>query len=87
MVERRNVETLVVLQPIAVDTASPDREGRLVIANGLLVAVLVRLDAPEHEMPGFWFLEAALGRLPGIKAPPCEELEDATQWLRRRLRP
>jgi len=87
MVERNNVETLVVLQSIAVDTASPDREGRLVIANGLLVAVLVRLDAPEHEMPGFWFLEAALGRLHSIKASPFAELEDATQWLRRRLRP
>jgi hypothetical protein len=86
MVERNNVETLVVLQPIAVDTASPDREGRLVIANGLLVAVLVRLDAPEHEMPGFWFLEAAFGRLQGSNAPPFAELEDATQWLRRRLR-
>ena len=87
MIEHRNVETLVVLQPIAVDTASPDREGRLVIANGLLVAVLVRLDAPEHEMPGFWFLEAGLGRLQGIRAPPFAALEDATQWLRRRLRP
>ena len=87
MVERRNLETLVVLQPIAVDTGSPDREGRLVIANGLLVAVLVRLDAPEHEMPGFWFLEAALARLQGIRAPPFATLEDATQWLRHRLKP
>ena len=86
MAESHNVETLVVLRPIAVDTGSPDREGRLVIANGLLVAVLVRLDAPEHEKPGFWFLEATLGRLEGIKAPYFAELEDAIQWLRRRLK-
>lgn len=87
MVERRDVETLAVLQPIAVDTASPGREGRLVVANGLLVAVLVRLDAPEHAMPGFWFLEAGLGRLQGIEAPPFRALEDAKRWLRGRLRP
>lgn len=87
MAERRNVETLVVLQPIAVDTASPDREGMLVIANGLLVAVLVRLDAPEHETPGFWFLEATLGRLHGVRAPLFATPEIATQWLRRQLRP
>jgi hypothetical protein len=87
MPEPHNVVTLVVLQPIAVDTASPDREGMLVIANGLLVAVLVRLDAPEHEMPGFWFLEATLGRLQGIRAPPFATLENATHWLRHHLRP
>ena len=52
---RSNVETLLVLQlqPIAVDTGSTDRDGMLVIANGLLVAVLVRLDALEHEHPGY----------------------------------
>lgn len=87
MTEQGAVETLVVLQPIAVDTASPDREGMLVIADGLLIAVLVRLDAPEHERPGSWFLEAALGRLQGIRASPFDTLEDATRWLRRRLRP
>ncbi|MCJ2107342.1 hypothetical protein MKK70_18520 [Methylobacterium sp. E-041] len=86
MVERRNVETLVVLQPIAVDTPSPDNEGMLVIANRLLVAVLVRPDA-EHEAPGSWFVEVALDRLLGIMPPPFNTLEDATRWLRNRLRP
>jgi len=87
MADRHNVETLVVLQPIEVDTGSPDRKGMLVIANGLLVAVLVRLDAPEHETPGHWFLEATFGRFQGLRAPPFPTLETATQWLRRQLRP
>ncbi|CAA2099332.1 hypothetical protein MBUL_00094 [Methylobacterium bullatum] len=87
MVEGRTVETLVVLQPIAVDTASPDRDGMLVIANGLLVAVLVRLDAPDHDKPGFWFLEATFGRLHGARPPSFATLGNATQWLRRQLRP
>ncbi len=85
--DQDNVETLVVLQPIPVDTASPDREGMLVLANGLLVGVLVRLDTPEHESPGGWFMEAGLGRLAGLRVPAFDTLEDATRWLRQRLKP
>ncbi|MCJ2120596.1 hypothetical protein MKK65_29180 [Methylobacterium sp. J-001] len=87
MSEQGNVETLVVLQPIAVDTDSPDRDGMLVIANGLLVAVLVRLDEPEHDNVGSWFLEVGFGRLQGKRAPTFLNLEEATRWLRRRLAP
>lgn len=83
---RDNVETLVVLQPIAVDTASPDQVGMLVMANGLLVAVLVRLDASEHARPGVWFMEAGLGPFAGMRAPVFDTLEDATRWVRHRLR-
>ncbi|MCJ2064386.1 hypothetical protein MKK63_16930 [Methylobacterium sp. J-088] len=86
MADRGNVETLVVLQPISVDTASPDRVGMLVIVSGLLVAVLVRLDAPWHERPGAWHMEAGLGRLAGVRAPVFDTLEDATRWVRQRLR-
>ncbi|MCJ2101233.1 hypothetical protein [Methylobacterium sp. E-046] len=86
---RGNVETLLVLQlqPIAVDTNSPDREGMLVIANGLLVAVLVRLAEPEHHNVGSWFLEVGFGRLQGQRVPTFPTLEDASRWLRRRLKP
>ncbi|MCJ2093826.1 hypothetical protein MKK67_15190 [Methylobacterium sp. J-072] len=87
MSEQGNVETLVVLQPIAVDTDSPDWDGMLVIANGLLVAVLVRLDEPEHDDLGSWFLEVGFGRLQGKRAPTFLNLEEATRWLRRCLAP
>ncbi|MCJ2038802.1 hypothetical protein MKK55_07510 [Methylobacterium sp. J-059] len=80
---RDNVETLLVLQPIMVDTGSPDREGRLVLADGLLIAVLVRLDTPEHEVGPGWFVEAAFGRLFGVSAPIFATLEEATRWLRQ----
>jgi hypothetical protein len=84
-----NVETLLVLQlqPIEVDTGSPDREGMLVIANGLLTAVLVRLAEPEHDDVGSWFFEIGFGRLLGKKAPIFLNLEEATRWLRRHLKP
>ncbi len=64
-----NVEPLVVLQPISVDTASPDQTGMLVIVNGLLVAILARLDAPWHERPGAWHMEAGLGPLMACVRP------------------
>ena len=86
MAAQDNVEPLVVLQPICVDTRSPDQAGMLVIANGLLVSVLVRLDAPEHERPGAWYMEVGLGRLAGARAPVFDTLEDATRWMRRRMR-
>lgn len=87
MAKPHNVETLVVLQPIAVDTGSADREGRLVMANGMLVAVLVRLDTPGHESAHSWFMEAGLGRLQGLRPPAFDTLEAATRWLRQQLRP
>ena len=84
---RHTVEPLVVLQPIQVDTGSPDREGRLVMAEGLLIAILVRLDAPDHERAvGRWFLEVGLGRLHGQRPPPFDTLEAAARWLRRTLK-
>ncbi|MCJ2005509.1 hypothetical protein [Methylobacterium sp. J-092] len=84
---RDNVETLLVLQPIMVDTGSPDWEGRLVLANGLLIAVLVRLDTPDHELGNGWFVEAAFGRLIGISAPIFATLEEAMRWLRQHRKP
>ncbi|WP_245238977.1 hypothetical protein [Methylobacterium platani] len=81
-----NVETLVVLQPIGVDTDSDDRQGLLVMANGLLVGVLVRLDTPGHEQLRGWFLEAGFGRLAGLRAPTFDTPEAAARWLRQRLK-
>ena len=86
MAGQDNVEPLVVLQPISVDTASPDRTGMLVLVNGLLVAILVRLDAPEHDRRGSWFMEVRLGRLAKTRAPLFDTLQDATRWVRQRLR-
>lgn len=81
------VETLIVMQPIAVDTGSSDREGRLVLANGMLVAILVRLDDPEHDQPGTWFLETGLGRLRDVRSPAFYTLDEATRWLRKSMKP
>ncbi|KQP61675.1 hypothetical protein ASG40_04190 [Methylobacterium sp. Leaf399] len=83
---QHNVETLVVLQPVAVDTASLDRDGMLVMANGMLVGVLVRLVTPGHEHSGAWFVEAAFGHLKGVRVQPFDTLDDATRWFRTNLK-
>ena len=86
MAKAPSVETLVVLTPIKVDTASPDSDGRLVMANGMLVAILIHLDAPDHENMGSWFLEAGFGRLQRLRSPTFDTLEQATRWVRAGLR-
>jgi hypothetical protein len=54
-------------QPIEVLTASEDREGCLVLVDGKLAAVLVRLNDQVHEplLRGAWYIEAGLGLLDG----------------------
>ena len=74
------------LQPIRVRTGSRDREGRLALLDGELVAVLVRLDDETHGTArGRWFLEAGFGPLHGPSPPPFPTLDHAALWLHQRL--
>ena len=57
----------------------------LVMANGMLVAVLVQLSTPKHEDFGNWFVEVALGPLRAHHAPTFRNLDEATRWMRQRL--
>src|SRR4051812_5753786 len=65
-----------------VNTLSDDVEGRLVRADGHLVAVLVRLDGEEHgNLRGRWLLEAGFGP---CSRDPCQvfgTLDAATDWV------
>lgn len=68
------------MQPIRVRTGSEDREGRLVLIDGELAAVLVRLDDDMHEQDrGKWFLEAEFSRL--SRPTPFVSLDEAQHWL------
>ena len=57
----------ITFQPIEVLTASEDREGYLVLVNGKLAAVLVRLSDEAHKplLRGAWYIEAGFGLLDG----------------------
>ncbi len=74
-------------QPVQVNTASRDVEGRLVLADDQLVAVLVRLDGEEHgRLCGSWHLEAGFGPCCESVRKPFRDLRDAERWVRERLK-
>ena len=76
----------LILQPMPVHTGSGDEEGRLVLAGGRLVAVLVRLADQAHaEMVGTWFLEAGFGPCARAAAPVFDSLDAAQACVRRQL--
>jgi hypothetical protein len=82
-----SVAIKLTFQPIQVDTGSADEDGQLVLANGKLVAILVRL-SDEHEQAEFrgaWFVEASFGSWTGCAGKMFSTLEDAEAWIVQRL--
>ena len=65
-----------------------NEEGRLVFADGRLIAVLVQLSDMHEEqgVTGHWFLETGYGRrLDGGEHPTFPDLSAAEEWIRQRL--
>ena len=72
----------LLLRPVPVHTGSGDQEGQLVLADGRLVAVLVRLDDTSHAgLVGAWFLEAGFGPCAHVAAPIFRDLDAAKHWI------
>ncbi|MBD2747101.1 hypothetical protein IC232_10405 [Microvirga sp. BT688] len=65
-----------------------DSEGILILADGQLAAVIVRLDGEIHDpkSKGLWHLEAGFGRCDVRVAPPMFAThEEAGAWVQRAL--
>jgi hypothetical protein len=76
----------VTLQAIPVMTGCDDREGYLVLSDGQLVAVLVRLADEMHEdRRGSWFVEAGFGPCRTAVPPMFGDLDEARAWVRETL--
>ena len=73
------------LQPVQIATDSNDTKSHLVFADGFLVAVLVQLSDEFEDEAGWWFLEAAFGRVNDFRAPTFPNLEEAQDWITRQL--
>lgn len=76
-------------RPTLVDTASPDEKGCLVLADGRLVAVLVRVAGTHIKQGGVklsgWQMEAGFGQC-AVPVPPLfDSLADAATWIRTQL--
>lgn len=74
----------VTWQPIRVETGSSEEDGRLVLADGKLVAVLVHLSSehPQSKLQGQWFVEAGFGPI-FEKYEAFPTFEDAVAWVRQ----
>jgi hypothetical protein len=73
------------LQPVRVGNGS-DEEGLLVFADDQrLVAVLTHLSDQYEGVTGDWYLEAGFGRLDGPAHPTFANLDEAQDWIGKRL--
>jgi len=73
------------LQPVRVATGE-DEEGRLVLVDDCLIAVLVRLSRQHGEIAGHWFLEASFGpALDAMAWPTFPDLKAAERWIVSRI--
>ena len=69
------------LQPVQVATGSNDQESRLVFADGLLVAILVRLSTMHGADAGRWHMEAGFGHIHDAIAPTFADLDEVQTWI------
>lgn len=82
----------ITLQAMPVMADGGSHEGRLVLADGQLVAVFTRV-TPEETVGGQeraegWFLEAGFGPCSGLVSatpPVLASLDEALAWVRTRL--
>jgi hypothetical protein len=57
-----------------------DHDGRLVLIDGSLIAVLVKLSDVHAELSGHWFLETGYGVVRN-KQPTFKDLKAAVDWI------
>jgi hypothetical protein len=76
----------ITFQPIPVALDDERVDGRLVLADSHLVAVLVKLSPSHEEFAGKWFAEALFGALAEECNPVFTDLEEARTWIMSRLR-
>jgi hypothetical protein len=74
-------------QPMRVLIDGHDSEGKLILADGQLAAVIARLDGKAHpsKHKGWWHLEAGLGKCAVRTEHLFKTPEEAGDWVRRRL--
>jgi hypothetical protein len=75
-------------QPMRVLIDGHDSEGRLILADNQLAAVIVRLDGEHHEPEhkGWWHLEAGFGKCDVRVAPQTFTTpKEAGAWVKQRL--
>jgi hypothetical protein len=62
-----------------------DHDGRLILVDGSLVAVLVKLSELHEHLAGQWYLETGYGVLKN-EQPTFLDLDSAVEWIQGRLK-
>jgi hypothetical protein len=77
----------ITFQPMRVLIDGHDSEGKLILADGQLAAVIARLDGKAHRSKhrGWWHLEARLGKCAVRTEHLFKTLEEAGDWVQRTL--
>ena len=75
-------------KPVRVGVGNRDEDGRMVMVNGRLVAILVHLTGPYDtpELRGKWFVEAGFGPISG-KHELFSTWEEAEAWVHQHCQP
>ena len=73
--------------PMRVLIDAHDSEGRLILADNQLAAVIVRLDGEHHDLErkGSWYLEAGFGKCNTRNAPLFKTPDEAGAWVEQIL--
>jgi hypothetical protein len=77
------MEPQITFQPVEILTDGKDHEGCLVLADGKLVAVLVRLTDPVYDrhLLGAWYLEIGFGAALEMRHDAFASLDEAAQVI------
>ena len=77
----------ITFTPMRVLIDGHDTYGNLILSDGQLAAVVVRLDGEHHgpEHKGLWNLEAGFGKCASRSAPLFQTPEEAGAWVQETL--
>jgi hypothetical protein len=77
----------ITFMPMRVLIDGHDTYGNLILSDGQLAAVIVRLDGEHHgrEDKGLWNLEAGFGKCADRNAPLFKTPEEAGAWVDQTL--
>ena len=74
---------MIEFQPVRM-AMDNDGEGCLVLSDGRLAAVAVKLSQGHGELAGRWFVEAAFGRYDKPTHPTFADLDALGAWIAER---
>ena len=77
----------ITFRPMRVLIDGHDSEGKLILADGQLAAVIARLDGKAHRSKhrGWWHLEAGLGKCAVRTTHLFKTPAEAGDWVRQTL--